>query len=100
MSIPNSAIATALVGAYGFVLRPDNTLYWGQGSICNGQTVTIAFHGERVTVKHKTFFCNGEVEADTCSETECYAAQVWAHLPASVFKQAVRQAQRRERRRA
>ena len=100
MTIHSSTIAMALVGAYGFVQRPNNVLYWGRGSICNGEIVTIAFHGERVTVTHKTFFCNGEVDIDTRTDVDCYAAEVWAYLPASVFELAAWMAQHREKARA
>ena len=71
--------------AYGFESRPSY-LFAGTGSICNGASIRIATAGEMVEITINTYFCNGEVEADTHKVVRCHLSRLWENLPEWVLK--------------
>lgn len=79
-----NAIAAALITNYGFEAK-TGYLFAGTGSFCNGASIRIAAVGEMVEITTKTFFCNGEVENDTCKVVRCHLSRLWENLPVWVL---------------
>lgn len=93
-------IIDALVSGYGFEVKPNHSLFWGKGSVANGETVTIRFAGEMATVTHHSWgWDGGDNEWDHIVQAECYIAQVWLLIPECVYNIAVLMARSRMARR-
>ncbi len=88
-------IIDALVSGYGFEVKSNHSLFWGKGSVANGETVTIRFSGEMATVTHHSWgWDGGDNEWNHMSYQECYIAQVWLLIPECVYNMAVQMARR------
>ena len=75
----------ALVSFFHFN-QQGNTCHWGCGSICNGKSVTGAFEGNMVYIAVNTFYCDGEVEADTRDHVRVPISRLWEFLPEEIFR--------------
>ena len=71
---------------YGFQKVAYNTYAKGIGSISAGALVTVEIAGAVAKVELQTYFCNGEVEEDTCQTWTCWLADLWAYLPGWAFR--------------
>jgi len=87
----NSIIAT--LAAYGFVTRPDGSLFWGIGSLVWGHTFTVSLVGANlyeVRVAHWLFDPDGEPVQDTAETRVLRGAEalawVFAEAPSSLWR--------------